>query len=451
VVAALLCGLAFLVSYISARRSLASGLIVLLAIGYLYGITRANFPSALSHFIFDSAALGFYVVQLRTVLSDSEKRRVRQIMPWLAPLIAWPVILLAFPVQEPEILLVGLRSSVFFLPFLWIGARLEDADVLKLAVWIAAFNAIALVIAGFEYVLGVERFYPRNSVTEIIYNSRDVFDAAGMRMFRIPATFSSAPAYAGTMVVSLPLLFGAWVYRGAVRWKRNLLLVGLISSIVGVFLAASRTHAAVLLLVLAVVTLSGHLRPIYKLLWLSAGGTVTWIVATNERMQRFLDLADANLIGRRVSGSVNTDFLDMLVQYPLGNGLGGGGTNIPYFFQHLVRNPVWIENEYARILMEQGIPGLVLWSVFLIWLYGRKTTYPGQPWALGRRLAWFTTLAYYGTGMIGLGILSSVPQTILMLLLMGWIAVRAEPHRAGETPVVADRSEPARPAAMAAG
>ena len=57
--------------------------------------------------------------------------------------------------------------------------------------------------------------------------------------------------------------------------------------------------------------------------------------------------------------------------YPLGNGLGGGGTSVPYFLQDRIRNVVVMENEYARILLELGIPGLCMWGVFIGWIFTR--------------------------------------------------------------------------------
>jgi hypothetical protein len=105
----------------------------------------------------------------------------------------------------------------------------------------------------------------------------------------------------------------------------------------------------------------------------------------------------------------------------LGNGLGGGGTSIPYFLQYLIKDPVRVENEYGRILLEQGIPGLLLWISFIAWAFTRKRPEANQ-WSFGRQLGWFTCAAYFGTAFIGTGLLTSIPQTCLLLLITGWIA-----------------------------
>jgi len=45
-----------------------------------------------------------------------------------------------------------------------------------------------------------------------------------------------------------------------------------------------------------------------------------------------------------------------------------------------------------------------------------------RSWSFGRRLAWFTAGSYFATGLIGIGLLTSIPQTCLLLLTTGWIA-----------------------------
>src|SRR6185436_19753513 len=81
-------------------------------------------------------------------------------------------------------------------------------------------------------------------------------------------------------------------------------------------------------------------------------------------------------------------------------------------------------NEYARIMLEQGLVGLFLWIAFIVWLFTRRGAGPADPWFIGRRLAWATCAAYFATGLIGTGLLTSVPQTCLLLLNAGWIAAR---------------------------
>ncbi len=123
----------------------------------------------------------------------------------------------------------------------------------------------------------------------------------------------------------------------------------------------------------------------------------------------------------RIAGSVNRSFFEVLTDYPMGNGLGGAGTSIPYFLEGQVRNPIALENEYAMILGEQGIIGLLLWIGFLCWFVARsRAAFSPGSWMTGRRIAWSLVIFGFGTAWIGVGMLTSIPGTTVLLLAMGW-------------------------------
>ncbi len=108
----------------------------------------------------------------------------------------------------------------------------------------------------------------------------------------------------------------------------------------------------------------------------------------------------------------------------MGNGLGGGGTSIPYFLQGEVRNPIGMENGYALILCEQGLIGLALWIAFIGWFVSRApTAFAKGPWGNSRRMAWCLSALSLGTAWIGIGLFTSIPSTVLLFLAMGWTSV----------------------------
>ena len=416
-----LCLLALVSSFIAGRRSLVAGLVAVLGIGYIYGITRANLTETFSHFIFDAGLIGFYLALLASPSAHAKQVNTQPLKRWVAILIAWPAFLFLLPLQDPLVQLVGLRGNTLLLPFLLIGARLESNQVYKLALWIAALNLVAFGFAGSEFMLGVERFFPYSPVTEIIYQSQDIL---GYSAFRIPASFTSAHAYAGTMVMTIPLLVGAWTQKTSSQWRRYLLVSSLAASLLGVFMSGTRVHFVVMAILLIVITLFGRLKLVPWMGWLMILSFTSLIVSSEERLQRFMTLQDTEYVMERIQGSVNKSFFELVDTYPFGNGLGGGGTSLPYFLQNLVRDPVVMENEYARIALEQGIPGLVLWAAFILWVFTRQSFQRPEPWYLGRRLAWCASVAYFATGLIGIGLLTSIPQTCLLFLSTGWIAVR---------------------------
>src|SRR5437588_7710938 len=167
----LFCVAAFAFAYVAGRRSLVVGLVVAFAVGYFYGILRANLPATGSHFIFDATVVGLYATQLLKRGSREERRRRQLLGIWVGVLIAWPFLLFFVPAQDYAVQLVGLRGNVFLLPFLLLGARLKDEDARRLALAIAVLNLVVFLFAFAEYVVGVERFYPQNRVTELVYMS----------------------------------------------------------------------------------------------------------------------------------------------------------------------------------------------------------------------------------------------------------------------------------------
>lgn len=418
-------GLAFLATYVAGRRSLLDGLVAVIGVGYLFGIVRANIPTTTTYFMFDAAVVALYLTQLVRPTRPTDRLRARQLTHWVVLLALWPILLLLVPAQDPMVRLVGLRAHILLLPFLLFGARLDREEMDRLALWLAGFNLVALGFALAEFFIGVQYFYPRNPVTDIIYRSTDVKTTGDLLgAFRIPAIFANASSYGATMAITLPILLGAWVQRSETQWRRLLLGTGLAASILGVFLAASRTHILILLVLLGLSVLSGRMGAMGRAAWMVMLAGMGWLVASNERLfLRLLALGPEAIFGR-IYVSVNHTFVDAALRYPMGNGLGGGGTSMPYFLQHLIRDPIVIENHYATFLLELGLPGLLLWVGFIVWVLTRRATASSDRWHFGRRLAWWTCVAYYANGLIGIGFLTSVPFSVLLLLTTGWIAVR---------------------------
>jgi hypothetical protein len=416
-----LCLLGFVASFALARWKLVAGLASVLTAGYLYGILRANYLSTFAHFIFDAAVLGFYLGLIGRKLPPAVRQRAEPMRRWMLLLIGWAVVMFLLPLQHPLIQLVGLRGNAFLIPFLLVGSWLQAREARLLALWLAALNLLALAFAGAEYFRGVPAFYPLNPATEIIYNSNDV---AGYTAYRIPATFVTAHSYAGTMVITLPWLIGAWLQPGGRAWQRLLLAAAVGAALLGIFLSATRVNVVLVFLLLLLVMFSGQMRRQQWLAWLLVLGGIGYLVSSQERLQRFLSLGDTEQVVGRIEGSVNLNFLELAGKYPLGNGLGAGGTSIPYFLHYLITDPVIMENEYSRILLEQGWPGLLLWLGFIVWIVRRRPANRREPWYLGRHLLWYTCLASFGLGILGIGLLTAIPQSAIFFLGIGFLTTR---------------------------
>ena len=429
-IALVLCIVAFGASRWAGKRSLGQGVVAVLAVGYFYGILRANLLTTFSHFIFDASLMGFYLSQKWSSPDAETTRRGEGIWLWTVVLIGWPVLMVLMPFQPILISIVGLRGAVLFIPAMVLAARLKHRDLIEISHGLAALNVIAMAFAVAEYLTDVTRFFPQSPVTRIIYLSGDVSGG----YFRIPAIFSSAHAYGGTMVGTIAYLIGLWEY-SKTRKSRWLALIGIGAAFVGILMSATRLNFILgSLLILATLLgsrMKARMRMVFVLLIVGIAG----LAVTNTRFQRFKSLGETDTVTGRIAGSVNRDFWEILLDYPMGNGLGGGGTSIPYFLEGQVKNPIGLENDWARILCEQGVIGLLLWVCFVIWFLGRAgTAFARGPWVNSRRLAWLYAVLSLGTGCIGLGLFTAIPGTVLLVLGMGGTsapmpAEAAQPNR----------------------
>jgi hypothetical protein len=417
-IALILCIVGAVAAFFVGRRSLGAGILLVVAVGYGYGILRANLVSTFSHFIFDIALVGLYASQFVGHKKNQPASDHPALNIWMYILMGWPLLMVFMPFQPLLVSIVGLRGNMFFLPAVFLGARLRDEDLRPMALGLAALNLLALAFGIAEYFKGIEPFFPYGPMTVTMYNSIDSSGAS-----RIPALFQNAHTYAGVMVFTVPILFGAWALGTGARWRKMLLLAGMAAAFVGVLMAATRQGMVMAGVLVVIASVSGKLGPLKRVVWALAIVAVIWSAMHNERWQRYKEL-DSESVQDRIAGSVNRTFWEVLVEYPMGNGLGGGGTSIPYFLASDVNRPVEVENEYGRILLEQGVVGLMLWVGFVVWFITNRVTFVKDDWLTGRRMAWYLCILTFFIGAIGNGMLSSIPNTFLFLLCVGWTAVR---------------------------
>jgi hypothetical protein len=173
--------------------------------------------------------------------------------------------------------------------------------------------------------------------------------------------------------------------------------------------------------------------------------TASLLVLTNERFQRITSLNDSGRITGRIYGSVNERFIEYLIAYPLGAGMGSSaGTSIPYFLASKAPKKVGLENEYCRILIDQGWIGLLLWGGFIIWVHWPPPKIHNSPSTVTMAIAYAVTLTTWATAALGTGLLVAVPSGTLLLIQMGIIVAR----RSQEFAVPPRVSRPSLPAPL---
>jgi hypothetical protein len=326
------------------------------------------------------------------------------------------------PLQHPLIQLVGLRGAVLFLPMLVIGARLRADDLLAIARAAAILNVVAFAFAAAEWLFGIEPFFPHNAVTELIYRSNDV---GASRMHRIPATFANAHAYAGTMLASLPLVIASVTHLTRSWIDRALAVPALAAALLGIFASGARTPVLVLLVLGGALFLDPRVDSRARVGLVVLALALAATVIGSERLQRFTTVSDVAMVESRFRGS-NLGLADVIFSYPIGAGLGRAvGTSIPFFLTDLAEPQIGLENEFSRIIVDQGIIGAAVWILFVVWTIRRRAPLATGEWVLPfRMMRWQIALAWM-TALTGTGLLLSVPQSPLLLLQMGILSAAA--------------------------
>lgn len=420
--------LAFIGAYLCARLSLGAGVAFAIGVGYFNGVVRANYLSVWTTFMFDGGLLGLYVGFLTRPDTNAADLWQTSTGGWVKALIAWPLLLTTIPINDYLVQAVALRGTVWFLPTMLIASRFGPGDFAVLARALAGLNLVALAGGIYVYHYGLEAFFPDNAATELLYKSQDV--AGGN--YRIPSTFLSAHAYGGAMVCTLGFLLGRLLERKVGITEGVWLAAGVGAAVGGALLCAARQPvvAAGLTFVAAWVISGFSWRLGVAVVTLAVGGI--YLALTDERLQRVATLEDTEFVQSRVDQSANDHFVSLLVDYPMGAGMGSSsGTSIPFFLADRAPKQIGLENEYCRILIDQGWVGLGLWLGFLGWLYAKPPLASGRTFALGTAIMYAGSGLSWATAFIGTGTLSAIPGSVLLLVQMGIISNYRENTAAG--------------------
>jgi hypothetical protein len=409
-----------------------------MAWGYCYGYLRANIQDTFTHFFFDTAALGCFIGCFQAA-KDASLFSLN-IDRWTVVLVIWPAILVFYPADSLPIQLVGFRFTASFLPFLMVGTRFNVRSWTILANWLVALNLAALMMGTLQYVYGIETFIPRNASTHIIYVS-----GVGDGFYRIPSLFSHAHSFGGTMLCSVPIILAAYFAKDTSSVRLWWFGAGLAAAVVGILLSATRANVVMLGIGLAIgLCLTGTEALRTKLVFALAAialAVVYTVGGVNERLHRFRDLDDTEMVQSRIGNPVALmdRVWQTLERFPLGNGLARGqGISIPYFLQDDAtkdREIIGGESEWIRLAATQGIVGVFLWLFFFIWVFLMRPL--GDIFS---RLAYGFAIAIVLSGLASVGSLSAVPYAPLLFMMLGWL--RRNP--VGDVPVLEDHGNMGR-------
>jgi hypothetical protein len=414
-----LCVVALATSLVLSRASIGRGLGWVLLVGCLSGWLRCRIFDGFSHFIFDAALLGCYLQCARFHL-ESKSVESRVLDGWVLLLLAVPtLVLLCSPFiggQPFLVQLVGLRSSLLFVPTLALAARMTEDDVREFSSWAGVSAVIATGFALAELAVGVEAFFPLNAATATLYRT---FAVAGQTL-RLPACFATSHLYGGAVVALIPIL---WTRLEDPSRRRDLTALYLACATSAAFLCSARIPVLLLAaLVLTIITL-GWKSPLVTMSAVAAVAAIWIFVGAEERFRRYETLGSEDVVAERIHWSVNNNLLDIIMDAPLGHGLASAvGTSIPYFLLDDALPQEGLESEVSRLALELGVIGLAVWILFV----GRSLL---AGFIAARRsgrvsdaLMFVSLGVTTATALIGVGVMSAIPGTLLLFLQIGWLS-----------------------------
>jgi len=417
-----LCVIAFSVALALSRRNLGKGLGWVLLVGCLSGWLRARVFDGFAHFIFDAALAGWYIQGFRLHLHPKGPGD-QTLDGWALVLGGIPtLVFLASPFlggQPLLVQLVGLRSSVLFVPTLVLATRFRSEDMRELSTWAGVSAVVATGFAVGEMVFGIEAFFPRNAASVGVYRA---FAIAGST-FRIPSSFASAHLYGGTLVALIPVLWtrleNGWGSRAGTGFY-------LLCAASGPFLCSSRLPVLVLGAIVLTLALLGRRSPLATVSALGAALVIALTASSDDRFRRYESFGDEGVVTGRVQGSFNRDLLDVIADAPLGRGLASAaGTSIPYFLINDALPQEGMESELSRLALELGVLGLLAWVAlaFRVLLHGAIAA--KSTGATSDALMLVVVAATAATALIGVGAMSAIPGTLLLFLQIGWLSKRS--------------------------
>ena len=226
-----LCVVAFLACVYMGRKSLVAGLCTLMAVGYAYGIVRANLPDGFSHLIFDAGTLGplcraarrgvsrvaAHAVRGRAQLADRADRvadgAVRHALAGSADSAGRPAR------QHLPAAVRAARLAAHRRRRLQAGAVVRRAERRRRRCWPPSSSPSASSRSSRATPSPISSIAARTSRTTPRY--------------RIPSSFANAHSYAATMVLTIVIIAGAWVQGHHGKWQPRLMGAGLLASVLG--------------------------------------------------------------------------------------------------------------------------------------------------------------------------------------------------------------------------
>ncbi len=356
-----------------------------LVIGFLHGWLKMRYPHPLMTFAYDipmALALVFVLLKLKrreSFFPDSKVSRAIQLLLCLSAIYA------LLPFEVPWLLRLSSFRGWCFAPLMMLlGYHLiRSVRQVEVFVWLMILLGAGTAIYGifFQSEAEVRSMMAADAdlssrLTGSFYANSQGTAFRHFSTYVTAAVFGSVMAICATFAVSRMLVpGGSWVERVALFACGGFCSYALV-------LTGSRTSMA--LLVLGMVLSAGFSRGAARFLVLPVLLAIPVAVGVSlvggAAAERFGELLNPSAVWGRVY-IVVAPMWSMMLENPLGGGLGRSGHGVPFAFAGMFRNFEFraTDGDIGRVMADFGIPGLV---VYVVLLYSATTDALRWMWRL---------------------------------------------------------------------
>jgi hypothetical protein len=362
----------------------------------------------------------------------------------------------AFNFQTPSPLygLLGLKLYFYYVPLMFVGYALvrTEFELRRFLVFNLAIAGVVALLGAVQAIWGQSLLNPAvldENLQELGDLSR-VTPISGLIFNRPTSVFVSDGRFGAYLILMLILSLSAMGYFIQRKWvwsKIVYIAFGLI--FVATLLSGVRTaliFGAITTVIMLTAIYRGskfgldQLRRIFRtmrrLLLLGAVGVVCLVFffpkALGSRWAFYTETLTPNSRGSELHNRlwdyplINLEIATSSTDSLLGRGLGTASLGTQYVtrFLHAPAPGLAVENGYGQMLLEMGIPGLLLWMifssaiVFSCWSVVKRLRHTPL-YAIGFGIFWYTVLVLFPLTYVGLSTYQNYLVTAFLWILIG--------------------------------
>lgn len=266
---------------------------------------------------------------------------------------------------------LGFKIYYFYWPLAILGYAYVNTveDARKLIKAVILFSIPTNLFGIYQFYAGpgflVSTFGPGFS-RAVIY--AHIYGAeVGESFFRIIGTFPSTGQYTHFLVINSVLCF-AYLFSARKKSERIISSVAAIITFIALLMTGSRAGIIILAFcMVAYAMLSKNSRPVI-VASLIVGGTLYFGFnhLGSGVTKRFNTLKDVQNIAGRSLKTPQKMFIQMIDKFPIGQGLGSASTGAKHLPGIERRTRTYVENYPAKLQVEAGLPGVILFYSFVV-------------------------------------------------------------------------------------